>query len=333
MNSRLVTCSAERGLSADAGGRQEQTHSAICRRQWLLAASAITLAGPRRLRAATPAGIGLGFSLYGARSMTTVDAIAACHKIGYDCVELPVMPDWPGDSGKWNGAKYDETIAALKDHNMRLSALMENLPLLGDQAHRRQSLVRLERAAEVGQRLGVARPVIETILGGRPQNWKRDQAPMAKELEAWAKSAEKHRYAVAIKAHVGGAMHLPEHPVALAEKIGSPSLRCAYDFSHFQLRNVDLIESLRTLLRYSIFIHVKDARGDAKRVQFLLPGQGTIDYHKYLTFVNRRKYRGDMVVEVSGQIHSKPGYDPIAAATDSYRSLAKSFADAGIRRG
>ena len=93
-----------------------------------------------------------------------------------------------------------------------------------------------------------------------------------------------------------------------------------------------MAESIRVLVPHSVFIHVKDAAGDASHVKFLLPGEGTIDYAKYLKQVWAAGYRRDVVVEVSGQIHGRAGYDPIDAARRSYKPLAAAFQAAGIRR-
>ena len=156
---------------------------------------------------------------------------------------------------------------------------------------------------------------------------------MAERLQDWAKVAMAIRTVIAIKAHVGGAMHLPEHPVWLMNRVNSPWIRCAHDYSHFELRNVDMADSVKMLVPHSVFIHVKDSRGDAGRVQFLLPGDGNIDYVKLLNWIAKAGYRGDVVVEVSDQIHGQPGYDPLAAAQHSYTNLASAFEKAGISPG
>src|SRR5262245_38076175 len=48
-----------------------------------------------------PRTIGLGFSLYGMRSLTIDSALRAVDEIGYDCIELPVMAEWPADSARF----------------------------------------------------------------------------------------------------------------------------------------------------------------------------------------------------------------------------------------
>src|SRR3982750_666463 len=61
---------------------------------WTVLARAIACADD------APHTIGLGFSLYGMKSLTISAALKALAEIGYDCCELPVMPDWPADSAR-----------------------------------------------------------------------------------------------------------------------------------------------------------------------------------------------------------------------------------------
>ena len=136
---------------------------------------------------------------------------------------------------------------------------------------------------------------------------------------------------IAIKAHVGGALHTPHDAKWLVNTVDSPWIKLAYDFSHFQLRNFDLKKSLQAMIDQSVFIHVKDKTGNVGKFRFLLPGDGDIDYVSYFTLLKQSSYRGGVVVEVSGQIHGKPGYDPVAAAKRSYANLAPAFRKAGLR--
>lgn len=277
---------------------------------------------------------GFGFSLYGMRSLAIDDALERCAEIGYDCVELPVQAGWPGDSQRISESAQDRIAMTLKSTGLRLTAFMEHLPILGSNDQHRKNLDRLASSMTLARKLSPTRtPVIETILGGKPAAWEQSKDAMAAKLEDWADVAERHRVVIAIKAHVGGAMHRPEHPVRLAGQVDSPFIRCAYDFSHFGLRGIDMAESIRTLVPHSSFIHIKDYTGDASKVRFLLPGDGDTDYVKYLRLIREANYGGDIVVEVSGQIHGRPGYQPVEAARRCYKNLAPAFAKAGVVRG
>ena len=125
--------------------------------------------------------------------------------------------------------------------------------------------------------------------------------------------SEGKKVVVAIKANVGNALHKPSDANWLLEQVGSKSLRLAFDQSHFGLQKISLESALDTLLPSTVFIHVKDAEGDAAKFQFLLPAEKENHYVEYFQLLAAKKYRGDVVVEVSGQIHSKPGYGPVAA--------------------
>jgi inosose dehydratase len=277
--------------------------------------------------------IGLGFSLYGMKSLEIGAALETCAEIGYDCVELPVLADWPWDSARLSADDRRRIRAALASSGLRLSALMENLAAVVDDARHRANLDRLKAAAELAHALSPDRaPVIETVLGGRPEQWDELRERMAERVADWAKVAEASRTVIAVKAHVGGAMHLPEHAVWLIEQIGSPWLRGVFDYSHFALRGVELAAAVRTLVPHSVFIHVKDGRGEPGKFEFLLPGEGGTDYPALLSQVAAAGYRGDVLVEVSGQIHSRPGYDPAAAARKCYPPLAAAFRKSGIPR-
>jgi len=275
---------------------------------------------------------GLGFSLYGMRSLPLPEALAALAQIGYECTELPVMPDWPGDSRRLSASSRAELRRQLEAHHLRLSALMENLPLAGD-GDEQPLLDRLRSAIEMAvdfktpsgggtdaQRQGG--PVVETILGGRPGTFEMFKKRLADRLRRWAEVAAEGQVVVAIKAHVSNALQRPDQLVWLVKEVASPWIKATYDYSHFQVQGLKLAASIREVGPHMAFVHVKDGQLVDGRPRFLLPGQGETDYEQMWRLLLELGYRGDVVVEVSSQISSAAGYDPLTAARQCHEVLA-----------
>jgi inosose dehydratase len=286
--------------------------------------------------------IGLGFSLYGMKALPLLDGVRLCREIGYDCTELPAMAAWPGDSLQMSAASRAELRKTFADQRLRLSAIMENLPITAEATRRQTNLERVKAAAQLAHDLSpelphdhspARLPVVETILGGKPGQWERLKPAMVAELRQWAKVLADAQVKLAIKAHIGNAMQRPEQLAWLLREVDSPWVKAAYDYSHFQLQKLPLGETLEVLLPETKFVHVKDSKTSGAKWQFELPGDGTIDYGDLFQRIAAGGYRGDIVVEVSGQVSSRPGYDPAAAARKCYAALAKAFAAAGIERG
>jgi len=282
-----------------------------------------------------PRTIGLGFSLYGMKSMSIDAALKALAEIGYDCVELPVMPDWPADSARLSAVARRELRGQLTGRSLRLTSLMENLPALGDDAQQRANLDRLRRAAELARDLAgdKSMPLIETILGGKPGEFDAVKGQLVERLTDWTKVMADAHVVLAIKAHVSNATQQPQQLLWLLDQIASPWLKAAYDYSHFQLQDFALRETLDALLPRAAFIHVKDTEHAQGKRGFLLPGEGTIDYVALFKELGQSTYRGDVVVEVSSQVFNRAGYDPLAAASKCYNHLADAISKAGLHRG
>ena len=286
-----------------------------------------TLSPPTATFAAAPARpFGLGFSLYGMKSLPVADALKACASIGYDNVEFALMPGYPTDPKLLSAADRKQIASTLAELGLRLSALMENISPLAADADHKKNLERLAAAAVLGHDLSPnEQPVIETVLGGQPAQWDAVRAQMAERLRAWGDVAAAHKTIIAVKPHVGGALHTPEGALWLVREVNHPAIKLTYDFSHYELRGYSLAPTWKDLAPHAAFIHVKDSEGTAAKFKFLLPGEGRIDYANYAALVQAAGYRGPVVVEVSGLIFNQKGYDPIAAAKKSYAALAPHF--------
>ncbi len=282
--------------------------------------------------AAEPKGVNFGFSLYGMKKLPLQEAVRVCSQIGYDSVEIVCMADWPTAPEILSETARNELRTQLKNSRLALAGLMENVSAVVDDKTHAANLERLKRACQLGHDLVPdVTPFVETVLGGKPAAWEEVRDPMANRLNDWARVAEAQKAIIAIKPHVGGALHTPEGALWLMNQVKSPALRLVYDYSHYELRAIPLKGSLESLLPQTVFIHVKDSAGTAEKFQFQLPGDGRTNYGDYFQYLKSANYRGPIVVEVSGQLHTKADYDPIAAAKRSYANLAPVLERAGLR--
>lgn len=297
--------------------------SLFTRRECLaLAASATVL--PAFARTATK--LPLGFSLYGMKSLALPEALKVCRDCRYDGVEIAAMPGYHADPEKLTVADRKELRKRLSDSGLTLMGVMENLPVLGPAATQKANLERLKAAAELANTLSPdAPPAVETVLGGKPAEWDKVKDPFAERLADWAKIGQQAKVVIAVKPHVANALHTVAGATWLIKQVNSPWLRLAFDFSHFELRGVKLNDAVSGLIPHSVFVHVKDARGTAEKFEFLLPGEGATDYVALAKQLAEAKYDGPVVVEVSGMVSGKAGYDAATAAKACFRSLSTVF--------
>ncbi len=289
------------------------------------------LAAPAMVRGAS-AKVRLGFSLYGMKDIPVPEAIRTCAAIGYDGVELCLTPGWSAP-GHLTPEARREIRSTLDTTGIGLLALMENLSAIERDMSETVSVDRIRKAAEVGHAiLASGRPILETVLGGKSAEWDVQKNNIAGRLRAWAAAAETSGITLCVKAHAGAAVDTPEKLLWLDEQVHNPALRLTYDYSHFQMIGFSLPVTLHQIIGHCSFIHVKDVKGTGTQPQFLLAGDGTIDYAEYFKLLKSTGYSGPVVAEVSLQLQRLPGYDPQAAAKRCYETLSRGMLQAGLTR-
>jgi inosose dehydratase len=281
--------------------------------------------------AASLGGVSLGFSLYGMKNVPIDEALRICSRIGYDGVEMCLMPGWTPPE-----ALADDTRRKIKsglaENRLGLLALMEQLSLAEREMPRQRGIERLKRAAALGRALAPGRPLIETVAGGKAKDWNDSKRQLAERLNAWAGVAKEYDFLLCVKAHAAAAVDTPERLLWLYHQVNVPNLKLTYDYSHFQAAGLPLAGTLEPLIHDTRFIHVKDAKGPADHPHFLLVGDGGVDYEAYFRLLKKASYRGPIVAEVSAQLQHLPGYDAEYAASHSYQPLARAAKTTGLRR-
>ena len=277
-------------------------------------------------------GIALGFGLYGMKDLPTEKAIQMIADIGYDAVQLCLIPGWGCEPSKLTAKRRREIRRALDTSGLELNCLLEHIPLVGDDKEQEKARKRLRQAAELAHDLVPNRPpMIETVMGGK--RWQDEKARFRDNLGRWAELAKSTRTVIAIKPHRNSACSRPEEAAWLAQQINSPWIRLVYDYSHFDNRDIPLEKSLATMMPYLAQIAVKDTEIRNGKIQFALPGTtGRIDFVTLLRQAYASGYRGEVNCEVSSHVHRAPGYDSWDAAKICYTNMERVLREAGIPR-
>ncbi len=292
-----------------------------------------SIAATAMLEAAPGALVNFVFGTYGMKSLPIAEAFRQVAAIGYDGVQLCVIPGWNTDPAVLPARERKQLRALIRDLNLCVPALLESLPLVGTPEKRAYNLERLKRVAELAHAIEPTNPpVLDTVLGLKSADWDKARPRMVDELRDWATVAEESKMTIAVKPHAGHALNNAERTLALLREVDSPHIRIVYDYSHFFVEGFQLEPSLRQLQSKIALVSVKDAKGTPEKHEYLLPGEGTTDYREYFHVLSGIGYRGAIGVEVSSMIHRKPGYEPVPIARLCYERLAPVFTESGLQR-
>ena len=270
--------------------------------------------------------ITLGFSNYGMKTLAYKEAIPYVGKVGFDSMELCLLPGWPTEPKKLSAADRKEIGTLIADSKLKLTALMENLGPSPMPEVSKGLQDRLEQAFILANELGGKHhPVVQTVLGGGV--WEKVQTLYVDTLGKWTELAATAKVILAIKPHRSGAMNLPSQAILLIEQLkNSPWLKMVYDPSHLMFRDLDLVKMLKDSLPHVAHVAIKDAaKRDGKIVFDLAGSTNSIDYGALIKVLKEGNYQGDVNCEVSSMVSEKPGYDPLKSAQTCQMNMRKYF--------
>jgi sugar phosphate isomerase/epimerase len=277
---------------------------------------------------------------YGTYAMPTVpleDAFPALGGIGYDGVEICISP-------KHTGAMPDQMDAArravlkrtLADNGLGVPALFLTGSIWAEDAEQHQSnLEHLRVCAQLARDLGLPEtPVLAMGIGGKRDQWDSIRGRLVELLRDCAAVAEEEGFVLAGEAHCGAAVYNPDRAIWLFETVDSPRVRMHFDIVHMFLAGEREEEAVKALVPYTAHTHITDARRQEDgSFELLLLGHGELDAVAYMRAMKEAGWDDFITLEVSMMVWGKEGYDPIAAAEESYRAITDAFAGAGVERG
>ena len=277
----------------------------------------------------------LSHSTWGMPTVPIDVAVAHCASLGFDGLQLTVRPGWTTDAAELDAAARRRIRMLYDDHDLELCGVSGQTSMLAQDAlEHERNMQRLRQYIDLTaelQRPGEALSVA-TTSGGRPEDWGAVKDRLVDRFGEMAAYARERGVILAAEPHVGSALHSPGDVLWLLEQVDSPAFQIDLDISHFNVQGLDMDAVVAQLAPRSAHVEVQDERGLAPDHEFLIPGEGECDYVRLLKALERAGYNGHVAVEISVMVQSRPDYDPLAAATESYRVLARAFEEAGIPR-
>ncbi|HUE76009.1 MAG TPA: sugar phosphate isomerase/epimerase [Chloroflexota bacterium] len=277
----------------------------------------------------------IGYSTWSMPKLSADDAIGSIAQIGYDSIELTVIPNWSTELDTLDSAERKRIRGLLDRNNLQMPAIAGHRTLLADDpAEHAENWRRLTGAIDLcvdwaGQ---AGPPALDTTTGGKSGEFEQIKELMIERVGELCDYAAEKGVVIAIEPHVGNALDTPERVLWLLSQVGRPNLKVAFDISHFNVQGIPIETSVTAMAPHSVFTHVKDERGIAPDHEFLIPGEGEFDYVRYLKAMHTAGYTEDICVEISLMVQRRENYDAVAAAHQSFDILSAAFREAGVPR-
>jgi inosose dehydratase len=264
------------------------------------------------------------------------EILANLSEIGFDSVELTVIPGWSLELDTLDRAERKRIRGLLDRYRMPLPAIAGHRPLLAtDPREHAENWRRLTGAIDLCVDLAGPEgpPSLDTtVSGGLASEWDAKKDVLVERLGRLCDYAAERGVVVGIEPHIHDVLETPQRVRELLDLMHHPSLKVTFDISHFNIQGIPIEESVSLLVPVACFTHIKDESGRAPDHQFLIPGEGEFDYVRYLRAMDRAGWKGDIGVEISLMVQRRPNYDPWAAARQSYDVVGRAFEEAGVPR-
>lgn len=277
----------------------------------------------------------LCYSTWSMQKPSVDEMLANLAEIGFDSVELTVIPGWSVELDTLDQAERKRIRGLLDRYGLALPAIAGHRSLLAtDPTEHAENWRRLTGAIDlcVDWAGPDGPPSLDTTVGAHGRKWDECIDQLVERLTKLCDYAAERGVTIGIEPHVGDVLETPERARELLDLVRHPNLKVTFDISHFNVQGIPIEHSVSLLAPVACFTHIKDESGRLPDFQFLIPGEGEFDYVRYLRAMHRAGWTGDIGVEISLMVQRRPNYDPWAAARQSYAVVSRAFEAAGVPR-
>jgi sugar phosphate isomerase/epimerase len=278
----------------------------------------------------------LGYCLWGMPKVEITESIPRLAAIGYQGVELTVVPGWSTALETLTPERRKLIRSLLNDHGVALTAVAGHSDIVrGEPEAIARSMQRLKDSIDLAAELATPKEpgIMVSLVGGRPEDWEAQKNVLVERVRELALYAGERGVIYATELHTGTLMDVPDKLIWVLDQItDAPYLSCNYDVSHTETMGIPLEVAVPVMGSRCVHTHVKDQRGLWPNHEFLTPGEGPCDYVKYMRLMDQAGYKGFIMVEVSVMRQRKPDYEPFVHAAFAFRVLDYAFQAAGVVR-
>ncbi len=183
----------------------------------------------------------LGLTTWSMVAVRAEEAIPLLASIGFDSVEIAVVPGWRDAVDLLTPARRRRIRQLLLEYDLHLAAIAGNTDLLADDpdelAENWCTLTRtVDLAAEWAARQGP--PPVDTYVGGRPGEWDQKRDVLIERLGRLCDYAAERGVTIALQPHMDGALDTPEKVPILLDALARPNLGITLDINDFTVQGI-----------------------------------------------------------------------------------------------
>lgn len=277
----------------------------------------------------------LGYCTWGMPTVPIDTIVRFVAETGYDSIEPTVTQGYSIELSTLEAGERARVRRLIEDVGLEIPAISGHASLVErDEDLHAANFQRLKDGVDlcVDWTIGERPPALDMTAGGLPDEWDAVKELLVERTAALVEYAAARNVVVAMAPHYRSAITKADQILWLLDEVNSPYLRVNFDISHFVVFGYSVTEAVELMAPVTEHAHVRDARGVVPDFEFLIPGEGDIDYVHYLREMARVGYTGHITAEVSLMVQERPNYDALGAMKQSYAVMARAFGSAGLIR-